>query len=179
MVAEIADERPELVIGTELVAALPAAALRAAASVAALLVVGADTAGSFAETVSGSIPGELLTTASCPQRTCRRGRSTRRWWRGGRLSETTPSAALLRNAADAGLVVVGTRGRGGFRACCSAPPVSTCSTTHPAPSAVVRTGADGCRHARASQWPTWLWSGTGGGPWPEPEPEPRPRAPGV
>ena len=66
MADEIADEWPELFIGTELVAGPPAAALRAAASEAALLVVGADTAGSFAEAISGSVPGELLTTAPCP-----------------------------------------------------------------------------------------------------------------
>lgn len=66
MADEIADEWPDLLVDTELVAAPPAAALRAAASGAALLVVGADTAGAFAEAISGSVPGELLTTAPCP-----------------------------------------------------------------------------------------------------------------
>ena len=66
MADEITDEWPELFVATEVLAAPPATALRAAASGAALLVVGADTAGSFAEAISGSVPGELLTTAPCP-----------------------------------------------------------------------------------------------------------------
>lgn len=66
MADELADEWPELFVGTELVAAPPAVALRTAAFGAALLVVGADTAGTFAEAIRGSVPGELLTTAPCP-----------------------------------------------------------------------------------------------------------------
>lgn len=57
---------PGLVVSTELATGPPAAVLRAAAEDADLLVVGADDASPFIEAISGSVPGDLLTTAPCP-----------------------------------------------------------------------------------------------------------------
>lgn len=57
---------PGLAVSTELAIGPPAAALRAAAEDADLLVVGADDAGPFTEAISGSVPGDLLTSAPCP-----------------------------------------------------------------------------------------------------------------
>jgi nucleotide-binding universal stress UspA family protein len=57
---------PGLAVTTELAVGPPAAVLRAAAEGAGLLVVGADDAGPFMEAISGSVPGDLLTTAPCP-----------------------------------------------------------------------------------------------------------------
>ena len=57
---------PGLVVSTELTFGLPADVLRATAEHAELLVVGADEANPVAEAVSGSVPGDLLTTAPCP-----------------------------------------------------------------------------------------------------------------
>jgi nucleotide-binding universal stress UspA family protein len=66
MTDEIATGWPGLTVTTEVVAGPPAAVLRAAAEEADLLVVGADDAGPFTEAISGSVPGDLLTTAPCP-----------------------------------------------------------------------------------------------------------------
>lgn len=57
---------PGLAVSSELVVGPPAGALRAAAEDADLLVVGADDAGPFTEAISGSVPGDLLTSAPCP-----------------------------------------------------------------------------------------------------------------
>lgn len=57
---------PGLAVSTELAVGPPAGALRAAAEDADLLVVGADDASPFTEAISGSVPGDLLTTAPCP-----------------------------------------------------------------------------------------------------------------
>ncbi|MFL6123171.1 universal stress protein [Actinophytocola sp.] len=58
--------RPGLAVTTEVVTGSPAMALRTAADVADLLVVGADDASPFSEAISGSIPGDLLTATPCP-----------------------------------------------------------------------------------------------------------------
>jgi nucleotide-binding universal stress UspA family protein len=63
---EIGTDWPDLAVTTALVPGPPAAALRIAAVGADLLVVGADDASPFAEAISGSVPGELLTTTPCP-----------------------------------------------------------------------------------------------------------------
>jgi nucleotide-binding universal stress UspA family protein len=57
---------PGLTVTTEVIAGPPAAVLRAAADGADLLVVGADNASPFTEAISGSVPGDLLTSAPCP-----------------------------------------------------------------------------------------------------------------
>lgn len=70
VLADLADgvlaEWPDLVVATDLTTGPPAAVLRGAAEGAYLLVVGADGASPFMEAISGSVPGELLTTTSCP-----------------------------------------------------------------------------------------------------------------
>ncbi len=66
LAAEVTAERPNLPVTPELVSGPPAASLRAAAAAAELLVVGADDASPFVEAISGSVPGELLTTTPCP-----------------------------------------------------------------------------------------------------------------
>lgn len=53
-------------MSSEVVAGPPADVLRETAAGAALLVVGADDQSPFAEAITGSIPGDLLTTAPCP-----------------------------------------------------------------------------------------------------------------
>lgn len=53
-------------VTTAVVAGRPGAVLRTAAADADLLVVGADDASPFMEAISGSVPGDLLTTAPCP-----------------------------------------------------------------------------------------------------------------
>jgi nucleotide-binding universal stress UspA family protein len=67
---ELADfvtaEWPDLVVTTELATGPPGEVLRAAAENAVLLVVGSDDASPFMEAISGSVPGDLLTTAPCP-----------------------------------------------------------------------------------------------------------------
>lgn len=57
---------PGLVVTTDVVAGDPVGVLRRAAEVADLLVVGADDQSPFAEAITGSVPGSLLTTAPCP-----------------------------------------------------------------------------------------------------------------
>jgi len=79
---------PGLAVSTELVVGPPAEALRAAAEDADLLVVGADDAGPFTEAISGSVPGDLLTTAPCPLAVV-----PRREW-------TTPESAPVVAALD-------------------------------------------------------------------------------
>jgi nucleotide-binding universal stress UspA family protein len=59
-------EWPDLTVATDVVSGPPAAVLRAATEHADLLVVGADDATPFAEAISGSVPGDLLTTSHCP-----------------------------------------------------------------------------------------------------------------
>lgn len=59
-------EWPDLWVSTELLDGTPAWVLRAAAASADLLVVGADDATPFSEAITGSVPGELLTTSPCP-----------------------------------------------------------------------------------------------------------------
>lgn len=66
MARYVADSWPALATTTELVEGTPAEALRAAAADADLLVVGADDGSPFLEAISGSVPGDLLTTAPCP-----------------------------------------------------------------------------------------------------------------
>lgn len=66
MAAYVRTSRPGLVVSTELVLGLPADVLCTAAEDAELLVVGADEANLVTEAVSGSVPGDLLTTAPCP-----------------------------------------------------------------------------------------------------------------
>lgn len=66
LVAYVNANWPGLTVSAELVAGPPTPALRAAAEGADLLVVGADDAGPFTEAISGSVPGDLLTTAPCP-----------------------------------------------------------------------------------------------------------------
>ena len=57
---------PDLTVATDVVSGPPAAVLRAATEHADLLVVGADDASPFVEAISGSVPGDLLTTSHCP-----------------------------------------------------------------------------------------------------------------
>ncbi len=57
---------PDLAVATDVMSGPPAAVLRAATEHADLLVVGADDATPFAEAISGSVPGDLLTTSHCP-----------------------------------------------------------------------------------------------------------------
>jgi nucleotide-binding universal stress UspA family protein len=66
MAAYVHTDWPDLVVSTELALGPPAATLRAAGEEADLLVVGADDASPFVEAISGSVPGDLLTTAPCP-----------------------------------------------------------------------------------------------------------------
>lgn len=63
---EVSPVWPDLAVVTDVAAGSPAAVLREAAGEADLLVVGADDASPFVEAISGSVPGELLTTARCP-----------------------------------------------------------------------------------------------------------------
>lgn len=65
LAGEVAASWPDVSVTTGLSAGQPATVLREAAEHAALLVVGADDAGPFAEAISGSVPGDLLTTAPC------------------------------------------------------------------------------------------------------------------
>ncbi len=62
----VANTWPGLQVTPELAEGPVAAALRAAADGADLLVVGADDASLFVEALTGSVPGDLLTTAPCP-----------------------------------------------------------------------------------------------------------------
>ena len=62
----VAAGQPGQAVTTDIVTGPPAAVLRAAADGADLLVVGADDAGAFTEAISGSVPGDLLTSAPCP-----------------------------------------------------------------------------------------------------------------
>jgi nucleotide-binding universal stress UspA family protein len=62
----VATSWPGLVVSTELARGPVAAALRGAAEGADLLVVGTDDASPFVEALTGSVPGDLLTTAPCP-----------------------------------------------------------------------------------------------------------------
>lgn len=57
---------PDLTVVTDVTAGPPAAVLRDATEEADLLVVGADEASPFVEAISGSVPGDLLTTSRCP-----------------------------------------------------------------------------------------------------------------
>ena len=66
MAAYAHTRRTGLVVSTELTFGLAAEVLRTAAEDAELLVVGADEANPVTEAVSGSVPGDLLTTAPCP-----------------------------------------------------------------------------------------------------------------
>jgi nucleotide-binding universal stress UspA family protein len=59
-------EWPDVAVTTDVEAGPPAAVLRAATENADLLVVGADAASPFVEALSGSVPGDLLTTSRCP-----------------------------------------------------------------------------------------------------------------
>jgi nucleotide-binding universal stress UspA family protein len=63
---EAAVDWPGLVVTSGLASGPPAAVLRGATDGADLLVVGADDASPFVEAISGSVPGELLTTTPCP-----------------------------------------------------------------------------------------------------------------
>ncbi len=63
---EASVRRPDLFVTTEVVSGPPAEALHGAAAEADLLVVGADDQSPFAEAISGSVPGALLTTSPCP-----------------------------------------------------------------------------------------------------------------
>lgn len=62
----IADSWPDLTVRTEVAVGRPAPVLREFAEDAALLVVGADDVSPFTEAITGSVPGDLLTTAPCP-----------------------------------------------------------------------------------------------------------------
>jgi nucleotide-binding universal stress UspA family protein len=64
--ARLADEYPGLALTTAAACGAPADVLRHASAEADLLVVGADDGTPFAEAISGSVPGALLTTAPCP-----------------------------------------------------------------------------------------------------------------
>jgi nucleotide-binding universal stress UspA family protein len=55
-----------LFVMTDVVTGAPVDVLRHAASDAALVVVGADDQSPFAEAITGSVPGSLLTTLPCP-----------------------------------------------------------------------------------------------------------------
>jgi nucleotide-binding universal stress UspA family protein len=84
----VANTWPGLRVTTELAEGPVAAALRAAADGANLLVVGADDASLFVEALTGSVPGDLLTTAPCPLAVV-----PRREW-------TTPASAPVVVALD-------------------------------------------------------------------------------
>ena len=65
--ARLASEhRPGLAVATTIVDGPAAPALSTAATSADLLVIGASSQSAFAEAITGSIPGALLTTAPCP-----------------------------------------------------------------------------------------------------------------
>ena len=66
LTGEVVAEWPDLAVVTETGEGPPAAVLRAATEEADLLVVGADDAPPFVEAISGSVPGDLLTTSRCP-----------------------------------------------------------------------------------------------------------------
>ncbi|WP_291407366.1 universal stress protein [Actinophytocola sp.] len=66
LAGEMATGWPGVIVTTDLATGPPAAVLRAAAEEADLLVVGADDASPFTEAISGSVPGDLLTTSPCP-----------------------------------------------------------------------------------------------------------------
>jgi nucleotide-binding universal stress UspA family protein len=57
---------PGLFVMTDVVAGAPVDVLGRAAAGAALVVVGADDQSPFAEAITGSVPGSLLTTLPCP-----------------------------------------------------------------------------------------------------------------
>ena len=57
---------PDLTVITDVVAGAPATVLRDATEEADLLVVGADDVSPFVEAISGSVPGDLITTSRCP-----------------------------------------------------------------------------------------------------------------
>jgi nucleotide-binding universal stress UspA family protein len=88
LTSEVAAGWPGLTVTTELAAGPPAAVLRAAAEEVDLLVVGADDASPFMEAISGSVPGDLLTTSPCPLAVV-----PRREW-------TTPASAPVVVALD-------------------------------------------------------------------------------
>lgn len=64
--AVAAEGRPGLVVTNRAVSGGPEQVLCAAATGAELLVVGADAQSPFREAIVGSVPGALLTTATCP-----------------------------------------------------------------------------------------------------------------
>lgn len=66
LTGELVAEWPDLAVVTEVREGPPAAVLRDATDEADLLVVGADDATPFVEAISGSVPGDLLTTSRCP-----------------------------------------------------------------------------------------------------------------
>ena len=63
---EVSSARPDLVVVTDVATGSPAAVLRDATDEADLPVVGADEASPFVEAITGSVPGDLLTTSRCP-----------------------------------------------------------------------------------------------------------------
>lgn len=66
LVEGVRAEWPDLAVVTDVASGPPAAVLRDATQDADLLVVGADDASPFVEAISGSVPGDLLTTSHCP-----------------------------------------------------------------------------------------------------------------
>lgn len=88
LVGEVATSWPEVAVTTRVAAGSPAAVLRAAARDAVLLAVGTDNASPFIQAISGSVPGDLLTTAPCPVAVV-----PRREW-------TTPASAPVVVALD-------------------------------------------------------------------------------
>lgn len=76
LTAEVVAGWPDVAVTTDVVTGPPAAVLLAAAEEADLLVVGADDAGRFTEAISGSVPGDLLTTSPCPLAVVPRGEGT-------------------------------------------------------------------------------------------------------
>jgi nucleotide-binding universal stress UspA family protein len=59
-------DHPGLIVTTEVAGGPPADALRNACAHADILVVGADDQSPFAEAITGSVPGSLLTESPCP-----------------------------------------------------------------------------------------------------------------
>jgi len=65
--AELAERRaPGVQVVTRMITGLPEPVLRAEATGAGLLVVGADDQSPLLEAITGSVPGALLSTAPCP-----------------------------------------------------------------------------------------------------------------